>query len=137
MKIKGGEKEKMDSFLMNPLFESIRVATTAGMMEWKPTGEVVVFANRNHRGHTTQYKNFILTIIVCRRKRSDIDFGLRIETEGKTTTLSSNPKLIPGRKESWDDLMVLANHIQQKTESRNLDDLLHQELTREFLQYSK
>ena len=131
--------------MKNLLFEAIKTATIAGQIEWKPTGEIVEKkTDREAEGQTCKFERFKLTTRVLEKYQKGflsswlyIAYGLSIEENGKKLTLTSDPKILPGKKTDMIELFNLILVINRESKIRDLPGLLHREITRKFLSSSK
>lgn len=115
---------------MNSLFEAIKTATIAGILQWEPTGEVREAGGEYEvRGYTAQYKDLKLTTIVKQNRGQG--YGLRIERGQESLTLTTNPKKLSGKK--VDDVYIVAFFVDKESRKRDLDGELERQLMQAFL----
>lgn len=115
------------------LFEAVKKATGARLLEWRPTGEEYEEHGRAYRGYETQVDEFRIRTLIVQGKGGwfgyNLAFGLLIEANGSSITFTTDPKLIPGEKpENGFEPMATFITVQGEVEDRDLPNTLRRRL---------
>ena len=120
------------------IFEFLRDATKAGLIQWKPTGEEVETSYGHiERGYETTIDGYSVKTVVRIRPKGffkqgwglgEFASGITIEKDGETLTLTNDPETIPGQKHGDVDWTVRI--IQQFFEEKDLITSLTRSLAR-------
>lgn len=119
----------------------LKDATKAGLIQWKPTGEEEVETRYLgiRKGYETTIDGYSIKTVVRARPEGffkqgwglgEVACGIVVEKDGKTLTLTNDPKTIPGQKSS--DVDYACYEIQKWTENKDLVTSLTGSLARLF-----
>ena len=110
------------------IFDYLKKATTARLINWKPTGEEVKTKYQmTWRGYEAVIDGFKVTTII-RPHKGLVVSGIIIEKDGKSESFTDNPKVFAGTKsdEVWHTVLA----IQTEMENRDIVSSLRQLLAR-------